>query len=99
MVLALQANSCFEMLLQTASSGNLLIYYIFLFALMQKETKKSRQTRCSAALPCQRLPLCNSAFSFITFYVILFSPLRSIFLAGILARFIVLDAVSFGLQL
>jgi hypothetical protein len=29
--------------------------------LMQKETKKSRQTRCSAALPGQRLLLLHSA--------------------------------------
>ena len=34
---------------------------IFLFALMQKETKKSRQTLSSAALPCLPLHRCNSA--------------------------------------
>jgi hypothetical protein len=34
-------------------------FYHFLFALTQKETKKSRQTLSSAALPCLRLPKCN----------------------------------------
>jgi hypothetical protein len=37
---------------------------VFLFALMQKETKKSRRTDVSGRSPGKRLSLCDIIFSF-----------------------------------